>query len=195
MGRAGSRGDSMWEKILLTVLRVSPVILLIVLLLSQCGKKGDKQKVQQTTTSDLISIEEISSLSVCEYAYNGIVQYDDDHILYKSTVKVSADPEKIQYTVDEENKKVVFVIPELTVEQPVIDIDSNRFMDKGPALEIHEAIKICRNDAYQRARTSDKLIASARENLKAVIEAWYSSVLNGYTIEFQDDAAKGGDGP
>ena len=56
-----------------------------------------------------------------------------------------------------------------------------------------EIIRLCRNDALSEAQASGKLISSARENLKAIMEAWYSPVLEGYTFEYRFGTAEGGE--
>ena len=60
-------------------------------------------------------------------------------------------------------------------------------------LHIDTIIKLCRNDALVEAKKSDKLISSAQENLKSIIEAWYSPVFDGFTFEYQFGAPEGGE--
>ncbi|QTE74263.1 DUF4230 domain-containing protein [Clostridiales bacterium FE2010] len=187
-----------WEKISLITLIAIGIIFFILLLWNLLGGNG-RPKTQQQTTSDLISTKEIANLSVSEFVYNGIAETykeNGDHdysVLYKSTVKVSIDAEKIQYKSDEERKTITFSLPEFNIENPIIDINSISIIPNKTDLYVDDLIKLCRSDALIEAKKSDKLIASAEENLKSIMEAWYSPVLEGYSFEYQFDHAEGGE--
>ena len=187
-----------WEKISLIALIAIGIIFFILLLWNLLGGNGGP-KTQQQTTSDLISTKEIANLSVSEFVYNGIAETykeNGDHdysVLYKSTVKVSIDAEKIQYKSDEERKTITFFLPEFNIENPIIDIKSISIIPNKTDLYVDDLIKLCRSDALTEAKKSDKLIASAQENLKSIMEAWYSPVLEGYSFEYQFDHAEGGE--
>lgn len=187
-----------WEKRSLIVLIVFGAIICVLLLWNILSGNGS-QRVQQQTHSDLIKTDEIASLSVSEFVYNGIAQplkangEPDYNVLYKSTVKVSIDANSIIYSVDEEKKIITFIFPDFKVENPVIDVDSIRLIPSRGDLLMRDVIALCRSDALEEAQKSDKLIASARENLRSIIEAWYSPVLDGYTFDYQFGASEGGD--
>ena len=145
----------------------------------------------QNGHSDLINIKEIANLSVSEFVYNGIAQSlksngnIDYNVLYKSTVKVSVNADKIRYEIDDTNKVITFFFPELTIEKPVIDVDSISFIPEKKDLYMDEIISLCRDDAFGEAKKSQKLIASAKENIQTIVEAWYMPVLQGYTLEYK----------
>lgn len=157
------------------------------------------QNERQVSNSELISTKEIATLSVSEFVYNGIArtfkanETPDYNVLYKSTIKVSVDADKIQYTCDEENKVITFFFPEFKMGNPVIDVGSISTIPERKELHMDELIKLCRNDALTEAKESGKLISSAQENLKTIMEAWYSPVLEGYTFEYRFGTAEGGD--
>lgn len=154
---------------------------------------------KQESHSDLINTKEIAALSVSEFVYNGIAQSLksngelDYNVLYKSTVKVSVDANNIGYTLDEEKKLVTFIFPELTLEKPVIDVGSVSIIPNRSNLYMDDVISLCRADALEEAQKSLKLISSAQENIRTIIEAWYSPVLEGYSFEYQFSTAEGGD--
>lgn len=187
-----------WEKISLIALCAVGTIILILLLWNIFSGNNSKM-VQQQSHSDLINTKDISMLSVSEFVYNGIAQREkedgsiDYNVFYKSTVKVSIDANKTEYTINEKEKKVTFNFPEFTVENPVIDVDSFSFIPSRNDLFVRDAIALCRNDALSEAKNSEKLISSAQENLKSIIEAWYSPVLEGYTFEYVFKTAEGGE--
>lgn len=188
------------EKAAIIVLSVIGIILLFLLIWALIGGFGSP-KTHQSTTSDLISTKEIATLSVSEFVYNGIAQsYKnnnhkdiDYNVLYKSTVKVSVDAESINYTFDEDQKLVTFSFPEFKIENPVIDVSSISTIPNKNDLFMDDVIKLCRSDALTEAKKSDKLISSAQENLKSIMEAWYSPVLEGYSFDYRFNTAKGGE--
>lgn len=187
-----------WEKISF-IAAVALGILFLILLVSSLLPGNKSRSTWQKTSSDLISTKEIAKLSVSEFVYNGIAQTykengeNDYNVLYNSTVKVSVDADQITYSIDEKNKKVTFVLPEFKIEKPVIVPESIKTIPTKNDLYVDKLIELCRNDALTEAKKSDKLMASAQENLKAIMEAWYSPVFEGYGFEFQFDASKGGE--
>ena len=160
--------------------------------------QNDSGQEHFKSTSTLINTEEIAALSVSEFVYNGIAQIDksngevDYNILYNSTVKVSVDAEHINYNVDEEGKVITFEFSEFTYESPIIDVDSLRFIPSEKAIGMKDAITLCRKDVLDEAKKSEKLILLAKDNLKSIIEAWYSSIFEGYRFEFVFETAKEG---
>lgn len=187
-----------WKKVALFIL-VIPGIIFIVLLSGKLFDWNTPPVEQQKTITELISTKDIATLSVSEFVYNGIAQtFKDDgtpdyNILYKSTVKVGIDADSIRYTADEESKVITFIFPEFRINNPVIDVGSISTIPSDMNLHMDEVIKLCRNDAMTEAMESGKLISSAQENLKTIMEAWYSPVFEGYTFEYQFGTAEGGE--
>ena len=185
------------EKVSLIALLAFLLVQLALILYSLFG--GNSSMIQHSTTSDLINTKEIATLSVSEFVYNGIARtYKDngDHdynVLYRSTVKVSFDADDIRYVIDEEQKKVRFILPEFKIENPLIDVSSISIIPDRNDLYPDDLIRLCRNNAFEEASKSEKLISSARENSKSIIEAWYSPVFEGYAFEYSFEAMEGGE--
>ena len=186
-----------WGKFILIALFVFGIILLFLILFPLFEKNNPRE--QHSTDSELINTNEIADLSVSEFIYNGIARAykeNGDHdynVLYKSTVKVRVDAEGIDYAVDEEQKKVTFIFPEFEIGKPLIDISSISLIPDKKDLYSDELISLCRSNAIEEMSKSDKLISSARENLKSIIEAWYSPVFEGYSFEYQFGETEGGE--
>lgn len=108
-------------------------------------------------------------------------------------MKVSINADSIGYTVDEAEKKVIFGFLEFKIENPLIDISSICTIPDRTDLYPDELIRLCRTSAMEEVGKSEKLISSAQENLKSIIEAWYSPVFEGYTFEYQFGASAGGE--
>ncbi len=187
-----------WQKNILDALLVFGIIALLFLVWNLLG--GDSLPfIQKQSYSNLINTEKIAALSVSDFVYNGIVQAykeNGDHdynVLYKSTVKVSVNAEKIAFSVDEENKKVTFMFPELTLDAPLVDVDSISIIPNRNDLFMSDIVASCRKDALAEANESSKLISVAQDNLRSIIEAWYSPVMKEYSFEFIFDTVQGGE--
>ena len=74
---------------------------------------------------------------------------------------------------------------DFVIEKPLIDVASISFIPKRDDIYIDDVISLCRKDAFEEAKKSEKLMSVARENLKLIIEAWYSPVFEGYSFEYQ----------
>lgn len=198
MENATSRKKTNWEKAALYTLLVLSIILLVFTFTSLTGI-GNPKLTKQESHSNLINTKEIAALSVSEFVYNGIAQSfksngePDYNVLYKSTVKVSVDANNIGYTLDEEKKVATFIFPEFTLEKPVIDVGSVSIIPNRTNLYMDDVISLCRADAFEEAKKSLKLISSAQENIRTIIEAWYSPVLEGYSFEYHFSTEEGGD--
>lgn len=198
MERMTPEKETIFEKLILFLLLAIGIVMFLLLSSKLLGIDTTKM-VKQANHTELISANEIATLSVSEFVYNGIAQSRRENgepeynVLYKSTVKVSADVNKISYTIDEEQKIVTFVFPELTIDKPVIDVGSISIIPNKDNLFMDEVINLCRNDVQTEAIKSEKLISSAQENIQTIIEAWYSPVLPDYSFRYQFANAEGGE--
>ena len=147
------------------------------------------------TSSQLEKAIDISQLSTAEFVYNGIAEkYDDDKpekvecdIAYHADVKVGIQMEDVEFEIDEENKTVTPILPEISVNIAALDENEISYIPKNPDIPLKEIIVLCKEDAVREANDSKKLYQTAEENLKAVIEALVSPILEhaGYTIKWQ----------
>ena len=147
------------------------------------------------TSSQLEKAIDISQLSTAEFVYNGIAEkYDDDkpekvecYIAYHADVKVGIQMEDVEFEIDEENKTVTPILPEISVNIAALDENEISYIPKNPDIPLKEIIVLCKEDAVREANDSKKLYQTAEENLKAVIEAPVSPILEhaGYTIKWQ----------
>lgn len=147
------------------------------------------------TSSQLEKAIDISQLSTAEFVYNGIAEkYDDDkpekvecYIAYHADVKVGIQMEDVEFEIDEENKTVTPILPEISVNIAALDENEISYIPKNPDIPLKEIIVLCKEDAVREANDSKKLYQTAEENLKAVIEALVSPILEhaGYTIKWQ----------
>ena len=79
----------------------------------------------------------------------------------------------VEFEIDEENKTVTPILPEISVNIAALDENEISYIPKNPDIPLKEIIVLCKEDAVREANDSKKLYQTAEENLKAVIEAWY----------------------
>ena len=147
------------------------------------------------TSSQLEKAIDISQLSTAEFVYNGIAEkYDDDkpekvecYIAYHADVKVGIQMEDVEFEIDEANKTVTPILPEISVNIAALDENEISYIPKNPDIPLKKIIVLCKEDAVREANDSKKLYQTAEENLKAVIEALVSPILEhaGYTMKWQ----------
>lgn len=92
--------------------------------------------------------------------------------------------DEVSFNINEEQKTVTPVLPEIEVNIATLDEESISYIPKDPDLSLKEIITLCKEDAMSEANNSEKLYRTAEENLQSVIEALLSPILEseGYSI-------------
>lgn len=144
------------------------------------------------TSSQLEKAIDINELSTAEFIYNGVAEkYRDDnpeevecYIAYDANVKVGIRMEDVKFNIDKEQKTVTPVLPDIKVNVAILNEESISYIPKNPDLSLKEVITLCKEDAMSEANNSETLYQTAEENLRAVIEALLSPILDdaGYSI-------------
>lgn len=178
------------KRLILAIIPVAILAIAVSLFYSTMLNKIDKDDI--ITSSQLEKAIDISRLSTAEFVYNGVAEkYDDDepeevecHIAYEANVKVGIQMEDVKFDIDEEKKTVTPVLPEINVNIATLDEKSISYIPKDPDIALKEIIALCKEDAKNEANNSEKLYQTAEENLRAVIEALLSPILEnaGYSI-------------
>ena len=173
---------------------LSAICLVFVVIFALSGCSKGKTIVTESTLEKAV---EVSDLSVAEYNYNGIYEHFKDdsdkvdyRIKYDATVKVGINMGEIKFTIDEESKTVTPILPELTINDVIVDTESLGYMPENAKVEVKDALKYCKQDVQKEAGESEQLNEVATENLRSVIEALIKPLLDtaGYTIKW--DAAE-----
>ena len=171
--------------------KVMGIALLMYILVFSLSGCGDGKTI--VTESTLEKAVEVSDLSVAEYNYNGIYEHQkedsdkiDYRIKYNAVVKVGINMGDITFTIDEENKTVTPILPELTINDVIVDTKSLSYMPENSDVEVNEAIKYCKQDVQSEAEASEELKEVAEENIQSVVEALVKPLLDsaGYTIKW-----------
>lgn len=150
------------------------------------------QPTKIVTISTLKQVVNISDLSTARYTYNGIAEKKDDggnvicHVYYEAYVDAGIDMSKIEFAIDEEEKTIRPVLPEITVDDPVVDSSSVDFFETNPNISLSEVIEICEKDALDEVSASKQIIQTAEENLRSTVEALLTPLTKseGYTIHW-----------
>ena len=174
------------EKKRFPIIAAGAAVLAACLVLPAVISRIEKEDV--ITSAQLEKAIDISQLSTAEFVYNGIAEkYNEEHpervdcyIAYNASVKVGIQMEDVTFEIQEEEKTVTPVLPDITVQIATLD-------EKNPDVPLKDMMILCKEDAIREAEESEKLYETAEENLKMVMEALLSPVLEnaGYSLVWQ----------
>lgn len=154
---------------------------------------------QITSASLATKLEDASDLTTAEMTYQGVIHYDDGGIpfitqkkysmVYQATMEAGIDLSKVQ--IDVTDDKVTVKLPEVTVDDPVVDPDSIDFYDDSFALfdwetkeDAVDAIKEARRDCKNKADI-DSLKGKAYDNAKKVVEELLKDAVGDRELEVE----------
>ncbi len=179
--------------VLARVRTVTICVALVLLLVYLAYLLTFQSKTETAFTSKLVNALDIAELSTSELIYNGIVDvYDTDgekilySIKYDSTVKVGIQMSDVRFETDTLEKTLTPILPDITIQNPVVDPSSIDFIPQNPKADLKDVISACRADAQEEAERSPALIQTAEENLKSIIEALLYPIAKdaGYQIKW-----------
>lgn len=147
------------------------------------------------TTSDLERVVNISRLSSAEFVYNGIAQALDENgsvqysVAYCATVRAGIDMSEITFEIDEDTRVVTPILPEIDIDEPILDETTLEFMPSNPRADLQEIIALCKEDALTEMQEDGQIYTTARENLQSTVEALITPLLEhgDYTLGWGDN--------
>lgn len=169
------------------------VVVICVLGLRVMGAFSEGEE-ETFTASTLIKTVDIAELSTAKFTYNGIAPvYDESgkikcQIRYKAIVKAGINMKDIDFTEIDEDKKIVKPkLPQIKLTANIIDENEFSYIPENTKIEIKDALQVCEEDVEIEASNSTKLMESAEESLKNIVEALILPVVEpeGYTIEWE----------
>ena len=169
------------------------IMIVIFIIYAKTSHIFDEGKTTIITSSTLMEAIDISELSTAQYTYNGIAEiYDDDgeevecYIKYYAKVKAGIDMKDVMFEFDEENKTVTPILPEIQINANIVDDKEISFIIKDIDIELKDTLLACEKDALNESQESTELVDCARENLKSIIEALITPILqpSGYSIKW-----------
>lgn len=179
------------------------VILVVIVLVTIIGLLiPNERKITTEVESSLKEVVEVSKLSTIEYIYNSTATaYDDKgkakyYVAYDGTVCAGFDLNEIKCEMDEENKKVVIIIPEITINSVAIDDKSFDFIflkDKyDEETTLQKAYNLSYEDLEKKAHTNKSVIKMAYESavdgMKAITMPLESKLPEGYRFDFRKES-------
>lgn len=156
---------------------------------------GGEGKVTTITESTLEEVIKKSQLYTAAYPYNGYATvYDEDgsikyYVAYEGTVKAGIDVTLITVKIDEDTNTITVQLPEVSVENPVVNAGTIEFIFKknkyNTETVAEEAYRYAEEDLANRVREDADIRACAQESAKAaeraMIEPWVNQIEEGKT--------------
>ncbi len=160
---------------------------------------GEEGEVTTITEAQIKDVFEISELQIADYIYNAVTDVCDSdgklkyHVAYEGTVTAGIDFDAIDISVDDENKIITITVPDVTIQDAIVDEGSLEYIFEKKKYDnegvFKEAYAICQNDLDARAENEKKLLDLAKENARQVIEAmvepWVEQINDEYTLEIK----------
>ena len=181
--------------------------ILLISLLSGCGKSEDKE-AEKSTEPDIMQVRSICKLATVECYYHNVAKSEKPAgtgiwhfgekdrqfwIEYTGTVKLGIDMSKVQMKVN--GTDVTVTIPEAEVQQVNVDdsynSDSYIFSEDGinkneiTAEDATGAVENARNEMIKTAEENTALLVNAQERAKKMIENYIMQLGETTGTEYQ----------
>lgn len=158
----------------LTIVGVLAVISLILVI----SVKVSSTKAQVITSSTLMNVINIYETTGAGFTYNGIAEAYKDakkekvkcYIKYNATVKASISTKNVKFEIDQQNKTVKIILPEIYL-TPILKENEFSYIPEKSNIELKEVISICKADVKMEAEKSTELRETAEKNIKETIRA------------------------
>ncbi len=182
--------------LIVLVIGLLGVVLGGILIFSALNKE-EGHKVTTISEASLQDIIEISELSTVDYTYNAIAKAVDEdeevkyYVAYEGIVTAGINFEKIDIEVDEENKKITFIVPDVEVQDIEVNMGTMEYIFEDDDYETEtvsqEAYKISLADLENRVKEENMLFDLAKENaiesVKALFTPWIEQIDETYIVQ------------
>ena len=192
--RDTNSSDVTVNKIKLTRTAIIAVVILFILLFvikkidAYLDAKKKPALSAQKLTEQLVAC---SDLTTAEIIYNGVVRFEEDGIplinensflmMYSARVKAGIDISQVKVSVT--SNKVVVTLPEVTVQDLIIDTDTLEFYDVSTSLfnqtqqsDVVVAVNYAKEDVRKNADIPG-LLVKAREQTETLIRGLFNDVV------------------
>ena len=184
-------------KILMKSKKVVVIIIIVIILIIMFGPlvKSKLQPTRYISSSELEKIVSTSDLNVERITYNGIADVKNAkgkikyHVYYESTVTASVDMTQIKFEVDNKNKVIIPILPEIEFNKPIVKEKSFDFIPGDVEYDYKEVLKACKTDVKNEVKSNKEIYELAEDNLKKTIEGLLLPVTDaeGYTVEWNNN--------
>ena len=154
----------------------------------------NRSETKYFATSDLKEAVAIESLSTIEYKYHGVAEHHsqllmfeniDYRVKYEAHVRASCDMTKIEFEIDEANKKVVAYLPEAEIDTPVLDETKFGYLPESATALMKDVLVLCKEDATNDVNRH-QMQKEADSSLKDIIKALTTPFLgDNWTLDFK----------
>ena len=202
--------------------KINPILILVPIVLVLAAiigfkilDKDEPKKPDIITVPAITKIINIEELSTFTTTYKGIVTVKKDktlplignlldnikyHVAYEAKVNVGLNLSKAEIVIDESKKEVQITLPEIVINDIIVDFDSMDFMfhkekyDKEAVTR--EAYSECNADVKEEASAQEAIFDLAKQNAVNIIDALVKPVVYeidpSYTVVIlcKEDSAK-----
>lgn len=189
-------------KILL--LAAMAILVCIAALIVLFPQKTPEPQIDVTTT--LEQVVKTSDLSTAVFQYTGIVEIPnkkniqkiDYYIYYKASVYAGIDFSQVKFTEDKTAKTITATLPEVEIQDTVVDPDSLDFMFQSKKSDnisvLDAAFTACETDIQQECTSESAILDVARLNaenaVRALTEPVMDSICKDYTLVIQSETVE-----
>ena len=192
--------------------KLSPKILLLIAAIILAGviaviasRSGQEKEPQFNIVTTLEKVVETSDLSTAVFQYKGIVEIPnqknlkkiDYYICYTASVYAGIDFSEVKFTEDPEAKTITATLPEVKIQDTVVDPDSLDFMFQSKKADnisvLDTAFTACETDIRQECTSESAILDVARINaenaVRALAEPVVQTLCKDYTLVIQPASA------
>ena len=186
------------------VLVIAAVVILVAIaavavLLQTSGREEPQPQVfNKPTLERIINVSELSTFTA---VYNGIARVANEkkpekidyYVSYEATVNAGIDFQKVEISMDEEQKTIILKVPEAHITNQSVEMSSldfiflNQKADKSGVTEV--AYKACEEDVRQESEQQSAICELAKQNAENVLRALTRPIVNqlgeGYQLEIE----------
>ena len=168
------------------VLVIAAVVILVAIaavavLLQTSGREEPQPQVfNKPTLERIINVSELSTFTA---VYNGIARVANEkkpekidyYVSYEATVNAGIDFQKVEISMDEEQKTIILKVPEAHITNQSVEMSSldfiflNQKADKSGVTEA--AYKACEEDVRQESEQQSAICELAKQNAENVLKA------------------------
>ncbi len=178
-------------KLIIVLVVVVVVVLAIAFIPGIIASFGKGVTVSEASLKKTV---EVSKLSTAEFSYNGIAEKTDEngnvsyYVYYEATADAGINMEDIQFKVDQAQKIITVTLPDITVDNPVIDESKMEYLPHDANIDLKEVLEICKADVQREISESTNIKEIAIGNMKSTLEALMLPLIGdeGYTIYWED---------
>ena len=170
--------------------KIIGIVVLIVIVIVGYPFVLDKfTKTTYISSSELEKVVNISELSTARVRYNGIADITNDkgkikyHVYYEATVTGNVDMSEISFEVDNKERTVRPILPEVNFDKPVVDGESYDFLPKDANVNMKDVIKSCKNDVREEVKANKEIYQLAENNLRQVVTGLIKPILDAQNYE------------